>query len=162
MAHRISSGLRTAMMSAGGIGTGGTGGYKTLLDGGCMDIFTGSQPVSADYIETGTKLVRITSTCGTVYPGGDNNGTVGLRFGTASSGILAKTIPAWQGVVLVDGVAGWFRFYGTTGTSGSSATTWRFDGNCGVSGADLNLTHTSLTKDTTLTISTGTITQPAE
>jgi len=146
------------MMSAGGIGTGGTGGLMTLLDGGCMDIFTGSQPASADYVETGTKLARISSTSGTIYAGCVN----GLRFGTASSGILSNTTPAWTGPVLVDGVAGWFRLYGTTGTSGTSATTWRMDGNVGVSGADLNLSHTSLTADSTLTIKTFSLTQPAE
>ena len=155
MAVRISTGLRTAMLSAGGIGTGGTGGLKTLLDGGVIDIFTGSQPASADYVETGTKLIRISSTSGTTN-------VDGLRFGTAAAGVLGRTVPAWTGSVIVAGVAGWFRFYGTTGTSGTSATTWRFDGGVGVSGADLNLSHTDLVVDSTLTIANFNITQPAE
>ena len=155
MAVRLSTGLRTAMLSAGGIGTGGTGGLKTLLDGGVMDIFTGSQPASADYVETGTKLVRISSASGTTN-------LDGLRFGTAVAGVLPRTTPIWSGVVSVAGVAGWFRFYGTTGTSGTSATTWRFDGGVGVSGADLNLSHTDLVVDSVLTLSTFNITQPAE
>jgi hypothetical protein len=158
MAYRLSSGIRTALLSAGGVGTGGTGGLMTLLDGGCMDIFTGSQPASADYVETGTKLARISSTSGTIFAGCTN----GLRFGTAAAGVIPLTTPAWTGLVLTTGVAGWFRFYGTTGTSGTSATTWRMDGNIGVSGADLNLSHTNLTADSTLTIKTFSITQPAE
>ena len=60
-AVRLSTGLRTALLG----GAGGTAGLKTLLEGGVLDIFTGSQPVSADYVETGTKLVRISSTSGT-------------------------------------------------------------------------------------------------
>jgi hypothetical protein len=161
MAVRLSTGIRTAMLSAGGIGTGGTGGLKTLLDGGVIDIFTGSQPASADYVETGTKLVRISSTSGTrLFAGSDPHD--GLRFGTAVAGVLGRTVPAWTGSVIVAGVAGWFRFYGTTGTSGTSATTWRFDGGVGVSGADLNLSHTDLVVDSVLTLSTFNITQPAE
>ena len=155
MAIRLSSGLRTAMLSAGGIGTGGTGGLKTLLDGGVIDIFTGSQPASADYVETGTKLVRISSTSGTTN-------LDGVRFGTAAAGVLGRTVPVWSGIVAVAGVAGWFRFYGTTGTSGTSATTWRFDGGVGVSGADLNLSHTDLALDSVLALTTFNITQPAE
>jgi hypothetical protein len=158
MALRLSTGLRTAMLSAGGIGTGGTGGLKTLLDGGCLDIFTGSQPASADYVETGTKLVRISSTSGTIFAACTN----GLRFGTAAAGVLPLTAPAWTGPVTVAGVAGWFRFYGTTGTSGTSATTWRIDGAVGISGADLNLSHTNLVVDSVITISSFNITQPAE
>jgi len=159
MAIRLSTGIRTAMLSAGGVGTGGTGGLKTLLGGGVLDIFTGSQPASADYIETGTKLVRISSTSGVMYGG---TGADGLKFGTAAAGVLGRTVPAWTGSVIVTGVAGWFRFYGTTGTSGTSATTWRFDGGVGVSGADLNLSHTDLVLDSVLTLSTFNITQPAE
>lgn len=151
MAIRQSTGLRTALLG----GAGGTGGLKTLLNGGVLDIYTGSQPASADYVETGSKLVRISSTSGS----GVNDG---LRFGTAAAGVLPLTTPAWSGVVTLAGVAGWFRFYGTTGTSGTSATTWRFDGAVGVSGADLNLSYTSLVVDSVLTISTFNITEPAE
>jgi hypothetical protein len=157
MALRLSTGIRTALLSAGGIGTGGTGGLKTLLDGGVMDIFTGSQPASADYVETGSKLVRISSTSGTRDHGPD-----GLRFGTAAAGVLPLTVPAWSGAVSLAGVAGWFRLYGTTGTAGTSATTWRIDGAVGVSGADLNLSHTNLALSSVLTITSFNITQPAE
>ena len=151
MAIRLSSGLRLALLE--------TGSLKTLVDGGVMDIFTGSQPASADYVETGTKLVRISSTSGSMYGG---TGADGLQFGTAAAGVLGRTTPAWTGLVTVAGVAGWFRFYGTTGTAGTSATTWRFDGGVGVSGADLNLSHTDLVLDSVLTLSTFNITQPAE
>jgi hypothetical protein len=147
MAIRRSIGLRTGLCSTSGI--------KDLLEGGVLDIFTGSQPASADYVETGTKLVRISSTSGTTV-------NDGLKFGTSSAGIIPLTTPAWTGVVSVAGVAGWFRFYGTTGTSGTSATTIRFDGAVGVSGADLNLSYTNLVADSVLTISTFNITEPAE
>jgi len=151
MALRIGTGTRNKLLA----GASGTGGLKAILDGGFMDIFTGSQPASADYVETGTKLIRISSTSGV----GVNDG---LRFGTAAAGVLPRTTPAWTGAVSVAGVAGWFRLYGTGGTSGTSATADRIDGAVGVSGADLNLSHTNLVVDSVLTISTFNITQPAE
>ncbi len=153
MALRLSTGLRDCLL--------GTSDLKEVLNGGVMDIFTGSQPVSADAIETGTKLVRISSTSGSGL-------SDGLRFGTSSTGIMPLTTPVWSGKVAVAGVAGWFRFYGTGATSGASGSTGtngtmlRLDGACGVSGAELNLTHTNLAVDSTLTITAANITQPAE
>jgi len=85
----------------------------------------------------------------------------GLRFGTAANGVLPLTTPAWSGSVITDGVAGWFRFYGTGATSGTSANEKRFDGAVGVSGSDLNLSHTSLVASTVLTITAFNVTEPA-
>lgn len=157
-ALRLSTGMRDKMLGAGE----GTAGIKTILDGGYLDIFTGSQPVSADAVETGTKLVRISSTSGTNYS------TDGLRFGTSSAGIIGLTVLAWSGKIIVAGVAGWFRFYGTgatsgvAGSAGTNGTIARMDGVCGISGAELNLTHTNLSLDSTLTITAANINQPAE
>jgi len=67
--------------------------------------------------------------------------------------------------VLADGVAGWARYYassGTGGQTGTSGTAIRFDLSVGVSGADLNLSHTSLTTGATLTITAENVTQPEE
>jgi hypothetical protein len=138
--------MRTAMMN-------GTA-FKTLMDGGVLDISSGSQPASADYVETGTKLVRISTSAGT-------DATCGLVFGTAASGILPKSASDWKGVVSAAGVGGWFRFYGTGGTSGTSASEIRLDGNIGVSGADLEM-RTTLDLNATVTIETFNVVQPAE
>ena len=151
MALRLSTGLRTALL-------GDNGGFKELMNNGWIDIFTGSQPASADYVETGTKLIRISSTAGSAV--GD-----GLKFGTAGTGVLPLTTPKWQGEVLNDGVAGWFRFYGSSGTgglAGTNGTALRIDGNCGVSGSDLVLSHTTFVTESIVTIKTFYLTQPAE
>ena len=150
MAFRLSTGLRNALL--------GKDDFKAIMNNGWLDIFTGSQPTSADAIEVGTKLVRISSTSGTGVEDG-------CKYGTVGSGVLPIGTPAWRGVILVTGVAGWFRFYassGTGGATGTSGTAIRFDGNVGISGADLNLSHTNLTKDAAITISAANITQPAE
>jgi len=149
MALRLSTGLRTALA--------GTSNLKTILQGGCLDIYTGGQPASADYAETGSKLVRITldsSTWGTI-------GTMGLTFGTAAAGVLPKSAGVWSGLITLAGVAGYFRLYGTGGTSGTSVSENRIDGNVGVSGSDLVLSNTSLTANATLTIDSFSLTIPA-
>ena len=150
MAYRESTGMRNARLSGGDD-------FKALMEGGVIDIYTGAQPANSDYLETGVKLARISSTSGTAA-------TDGLKFGTAGviAGVLPIGTPVWSGLVLADGVAGWFRFYGTAGTSGSSSSQIRFDGACGVGGGELRLSHTNLVKDTTLTIRTANITEPAE
>lgn len=149
MAVRLSTGLRNAL-----VGTDGAG-FGEIMNNGVLDIYTGAQPSSADAVETGTKLCRISSTSGTAAEDG-------LKFGTTGSGVLTIGTPAWTGVVLVDGVAGWFRFYGSGGVAGTSSTAIRFDGAVGISGSDLDLTHTNLTKDAVLAIKAATIVQPAE
>jgi hypothetical protein len=64
-------------------------------------------------------------------------------------------------VIAAAGNAGWFRLYGTAGTTGSSATEVRMDGNVGVSGSDMVLANPALVLNATLTIDTFTLTQPA-
>ena len=149
MAIRLSTGARNKL-----VGTDGQG-FGELFNNGVLDIYTGAQPSSADAVETGTKLARISSTSGTAAEDG-------LKFGTTGSGVLTIGTPAWTGLVLVDGVAGWFRFYGSGGVAGASNTAIRFDGAVGVSGSDLDLTHTSLKAGAVITINAANVTQPAE
>ena len=143
MALRLSTGLRNGLC--------GTLGIKELLNGGNIKIYTGGQPTSPDFAETGTLLCTITS----------SSGTGGVVLGTQGSGAIPKAASVWSGTVAAAGVAGWFRFYGTAGTTGTSATEVRLDGNVGVSGSDMWLSNTSLALGATLTIDTFTLTQPA-
>ena len=146
MALRQSTASRTALC--------GTLGLQDIFNGGYIDIYSGGQPASADYAETGSKLVRITIASGGVA-------TCGLLWGTAAAGLLPKSGTAFSGEISAAGVAGYFRLYGTGGTSGSSASENRMDGNVGVSGSDLVLANTSLTLGATLTIGTFTLGVPA-
>jgi hypothetical protein len=143
MALRLSTGMRN--------GLAGTSGLKEALDGGYIDIYTGGQPVNADYAETGVKIVRISTAAG----------TGGLLFGTSAAGVLPKSADIWSGTVGVAGLAGYFRFYGSGGTSGSSGTQVRMDGSVGVSNSDMVLANSSLVVGATLTIDTFTLTVPA-
>ena len=157
MALRLSTGLCTNLLGTSGAGANQAGqSFEALLNNGWFDIYSGSQPASADYVETGTKLARISSTQGQLV-------TDGLKFGTAATGVLPIGGVAWQGAVQIAGVAGWGRYYassGTGGLTGSSGTAIRFDVGIGVSGADLNLSYTNLVQGSVITLQTFYITQP--
>ena len=89
----------------------------------------------------------------------------GLTFGDAAAGVLVKN-PAetWSGVAGNSGTAGWFRLVGAVsdaGASDSSEVYHRLDGNVATSGANLNLSSTTITAAATQTLSTFSITEPA-
>lgn len=144
MALRISTGVRQGML--------GTQGLKEMFNGGKIDIYSGAQPAAADYAETGSLLVSITS----------SSGTGGLDWGTAVNGVITKGSGVWSGLIGTSGIAGWFRVRASGGVAGSSTTEMRIDGNIGVSGSDMALANTSLTAAATLTIDSFSITAPAQ
>ncbi len=89
----------------------------------------------------------------------------GLLFGDSAAGVLVKD-PAqtWSGVAGNSGTAGWFRLRGSVtdpGTTDSSELYIRLDGNVASSGANLNLSSTTITAAATQTISTFSLTEPA-
>jgi hypothetical protein len=143
MALRLSQGLRNGLCGASGM--------KTLLDGGYIRIYTGSQPTAPEGAETGTLLTTIfTST----------NGTGGLTWGTASSGAISKNAGQWVGTCGTAGVAGWFRCYGVpifSGTDGAG-TSVRFDGDIGTVTGDLKLSSTTLAASVPVILDTVTVT----
>lgn len=156
MTLRISTGLRTALL---GHSTGSNGSFKDLLADGVLAIYSGSQPADADTAESGTLLVLITESSGAFTGGVATNG---LEFGDASSGVIAKaSAETWSGVGLVTGTAGWFRFYDNDYTTGASTSEIRFDGAVATSGAQLNMSSTTITLSATHTIDSFTITFPA-
>jgi len=89
----------------------------------------------------------------------------GLRFGDSAAGTLIKdAAQTWTGVAAATGTAGWFRFQGSVsdaGSADSSEVYHRLDGSIATSGADLNLTSTSIASGATQTISTFSVTMPA-
>ena len=89
----------------------------------------------------------------------------GLIFGDSATGILSKpTTQVWSGVAVATGTAGYFRFLGSVADAGaldSSEVFLRLDGNISTSGANMNISNTTITSGATQTIGTGTITEPA-
>jgi len=141
-----------------GAGVGG-GSLDELLRNGVIEIYTGSQPATADLTESGTKLLRITISSGAFTPGTATNG---LNLATAVDGVTEKeSAEIWSGVGLADGTAGWFRYYSNAYTTGASSTAIRFDGVCGVGTGELRMSTLTVTETATTTVDSGSITQPA-
>ncbi|MFK7941809.1 MAG: hypothetical protein AB8B85_02665 [Paracoccaceae bacterium] len=91
---------------------------------------------------------------------GGNFSLNGLHLEDASAigdaGTLAKVATqAWSGVAVADGTAGWFRFVGPVADSGTLDALEediRMDGAISTSGAELNMTPTSITTAATETV----------
>jgi len=123
---------------------------------GVMCIYTGSQPATADLAPTGTLLLLITKASGAFTKGTTTNG---LEFDAPVAGVLGKKdADTWSGVGLASGTAGWFRFYANDYNVAAGALC--FDGSVGTSGAQLNLSSTSIVLDATTTIDEFEVTVP--
>lgn len=146
MALSLSTGLRNGILD--------TSPLNTLLDGGEIRIFSGSGPATADDTETGTLLVTINTVTGSGFD---------LHFlNTAASGVLSKSTNTWDGVAVATGTAGYFRYCASTSDAGGTSTTEiRIQGAVATSGAELNMSSTSITSAATTTIDTFDITMPA-
>lgn len=128
MAVKVSTGLRNALLDSASL--------KDILDGGFLDIYSGTIPATADDALTGaTLLCRV------------SNGGSGLTFDTSAvGGVLSKNpSEVWQGLNTASGVASFFRFVTAADTGAASDTEERIQGTVAVLGADLNISNTSLT-----------------
>jgi hypothetical protein len=144
MTLKISTGLANKKLD--------TGSVKSIMAGGLIKIYTGTEPADADAAVTGTLLVTISI---------GSTGT-GINFDTAAAaGVLAKA-PAetWSGVNAATGTAGYFRHVASGDTGASSTTQARIQGSVGTVGADLNLTSVSLVSGATQTIDFYTVAEP--
>jgi len=153
MGLRLSTGLRNEIMKVTG---------KSFCDAmatGALYLYQGSQPASPDDAENSTLLCKITLASGAKTPG---VGTNGISMGQVADGIAHKASgEVWSGVASASGTVGWFRFYDIDETTGASTTAKRFDGNVATSGADLNMSNTTITSGGTVTIDSVSIALPA-
>lgn len=134
------------------------GSFRDIFKHGVLEIYSGSQPATADTAESGTKLLRITVSSGSFSAGAP---TSGLLFGAPSVGVIAKTADVWSGVGLANGTAGWWRLYDNAYTTGGGTSGVNIDGNCATSGGDLNMASLTVTLSATTTIDSFSVTLPA-
>jgi len=132
------------------------------MDLGVLEIWSGSQPASAEDAESGSVLVRITDASATYTETGA--GTNGLTFASGTGGAISKTAAqVWSGAASATGTAGWFRFYAKAydvGVDSGDESFVRMDGQVGTSGAQLNLHSLSIVSGATTTIDQFTLTDP--
>jgi hypothetical protein len=135
------------------------GSLQELFKDGIIHVYSGSQPADANAAETGTKLLEITVSSGAFVPGSADNG---LEIAAPSEGKIGiKSGETWSGVGIAEGTAGWFRFYDNLEHEGAVSSAVRLDGNCATSGAQLNMSSTSVAEGATTTIDSFDVTMPA-
>jgi len=126
------------------------GSLADIMQNGYIMIYSGTQPATADAAYGATALVKITVASGNFTSGTETNG---LEFKVSASGEIEKNTDVWSGVGLAANTAGWFRFYANGTDAGALSTTLpRIDGSVGTSGADLNMSSTTITVASTYTI----------
>mgnify|MGYP003609399883 CR=1 FL=1 len=151
MTARFSTGLRNNLADSLG--------FAASFDAGVMEIYTGTQPASADAAVSGTLLGTVTLASGPFVPGSPTNG---LTFAAASGGSVSKS-GTWSFVGIAAGTAGWFRLKANAVDAGGISTTAvRMDGSIGASGANLNLSNLSIAVGAPVTCDTFVYTHPAQ
>ncbi len=146
MALRLSTGLRQGLL--------GTADFDTIFTNCFINIYSGVQPANADAAAIGSLLA-------TIYSNNPTD-TLGLEFDNPIAGVISKAIAeTWAGAGLLTGTAGWFRMW-AAGDDPSilSTTEERVDGNIATSGANMNMTNTSIVAAAVQTISAFSITFP--
>lgn len=151
MTIRLSTALRTALA--------GTTGFAATFANGVIDIYSGTQPVTADAAATGTLLGTVTLASGAFADGVATNG---LTFAAAAAGAVAKS-GVWSFNGTAAGTAGWFRLRGNAADAGAISTVLpRLDGSIATSGADLNLSNITIAIGAPTTVDSFTFTLPAQ
>lgn len=118
-----------------------------LLNSGKLEIYSGAQPTDANTaVGSQTKLATLTFSA-TAFPGSSSSGTP-RKASCAANSITSDTNAA------ATGTAAWFRCYESDGT------TVILDGTVDSSGADLNLSTTSIIAGGTVEVTGFTLSLP--
>jgi hypothetical protein len=108
-------------------------------------------------------LTTITATYGDMASGVD--AVNGLEFDAAAAGVMTKdSLQVWQGTAVGSGTAGWFRYEAAETDSGAADAAERYnrmDGAVATSGAQLNMSSTTITALAVQTLSSFQVTMPA-
>jgi len=126
MVTRVSDAARTNQVN----------GHTAALNGGYLEIRTGTQPATVATAASGTLLGTLTLSA--------------TAFAPASGGSAAANAITGDSSADATGTAGWFRAY----TSGGVAYS---DGAVGTSGAELNLNSTSIVAGGTINVTSWTV-----
>lgn len=108
--------------------------FEQIFKFGCIEVYSGPQPVNADAAPTGTLLARITRN-GTPWVAGSEAG--GLEFVRSGRYVLKPSDHVWTMTGLATGVAGWCRLRTNNNDLGvADLDSPRIDGAVGLDGAD--------------------------
>lgn len=129
-------------------------GFQEIFRNCKINVYTGTQPASANTAASGTLLYTLTN---------NDDGTTGLTWGESVDGVVSKSSSeAWKGTAVAAGIAGWFRCYEFGDNPALLSTTAsRFDGAIATSGAEVNMSNTTIELGAVQTCTSFTYTQPA-
>lgn len=146
MAELRSTGYKNARANA----------VKDIFENGVIHLYSGSRPASADLAETGTLLAVITNNGGTFVPGEAGNG---LQFADAAGGeITTAEGQDWRtNACLANGTIGYGVLYDNDREMGPTTTGVKTMFTVGTSGADMNLSRTSVVTGEPFSITGATI-----
>lgn len=134
MTLRLAAGSRSAAADAV------TGRLNAGSGPGTIKVYTGSQPATPATSPTGTLLATFTLN--------------DPAFAAAATGVGALSVsPGLTATGVADGTAGWFRAADSDGNA-------VLDGAVGTSGAELNLSTTTVSIGLSVSITSGSYTQP--
>jgi hypothetical protein len=121
---------------------------KALFNSGTIKIYGGTQPTDAN-TAVGAQTLLATFTCAaTAFGSSAASGTTPTRSSVATAAAISDV------TAVATATATWFRALKSDGT------TVICDGSVGTSGADLNMTDTSLTSGETCSVSSLTLATP--
>lgn len=108
---------------------------------------------------TSTTIITTEASAGAVETSGVAAVNAGNWSYVPATGVISKEATAWSGVIGTSGTATWFMIAtDNDGGTSSSTTARRIIGSVGTSGADLNLSSTSLTAGASVTVNSWTLT----
>lgn len=133
MTLQVSSGYKALIL--------GPHAFADIFEKGCIEVYSGSQPATADYAPTGTLLGRVTVN-GAAWS--IMNPAAGLSFEMNFVYMVKPLSDVWQLSVFSSGTAGWFRLKSDIDTDEYSYEQPRIDGAAGTSATELVLQNAVL------------------
>jgi len=135
-------------------------GLKEAMNAGCVEIYTGAQPATADAAPTGTLLAVVTKDAGAFNAGSPTNG---LTYSDPVGSTITKSSDNWKYVPIAAGVAGWARVKANAVDNGGvSATALRIDMSVASAGGDMTVVNPQFTVGVAGTIDQFSLTFPMQ
>lgn len=158
MAVRTSTAHKNKILGKNGTDTGADG-FRGIYHLSIIDLYSGTQPTSADAAPTGTLLASVTVD-GAAY--NESNGTNGLQFDTPAAGVIGKPSAAsWEYTGIAAGTVGWARLRtkGDSKAVDNAAAYPRVDLAVGITSGELRLSVVDLQVGTPGVLTSVAITQ---
>lgn len=129
--------------------------FKTIFASCLLKIYDGPVPATADDALDAANHLLVT------ISDNDTGTTLSWESAAVSGAISKSTSQTWRGVSITSGTASFYRLVLLSGDTGSYSTTVpRLQGSIATSGADLNMTSTTINSSTSYPIDAFSVSLP--